>query len=189
VCYVTCGDGLNGGKELDEGRCDDGNRNNSDGCNRTCHVECGFECTGGTASTRDTCASTCGDGVLAVDEECDDGNTENDDGCSSSCAVEDAWYCNNTACSASSCFFTCGDGRLGGNELDDGRCDDGNLHDNDGCSKTCHIECGWSCSGGSDLRKDICNTTCGDGKLAGSEQCDDGNLDPDDGTCSHLKGT
>ena len=35
-------------------------------------------------------------------------------------------------------------------------CDDGNTISGDGCSSTCQVEAGWSCSGGSPTSKDIC---------------------------------
>lgn len=35
-------------------------------------------------------------------------------------------------------------------------CDDGNNINGDGCSNTCSIEAGWTCSGGSSNSKDIC---------------------------------
>lgn len=36
-------------------------------------------------------------------------------------------------------------------------CDDGNLEDGDGCSATCELEAGWTCSGGTIKKKDTCN--------------------------------
>lgn len=63
-------------------------------------------------------------------------------------------------------------------------CDDGNLLNGDGCSSSCQIEYGWSCSGGSLASADTCNAKCGNGVIDGaSEMCDDGNLVSGDG-CS-----
>jgi len=42
----------------------------------------------GFAPTSSTCASACGDGMLAATEECDDGNRTSGDGCSSDCRHE-----------------------------------------------------------------------------------------------------
>ena len=42
----------------------------------------------GFAPTSSTCASACGDGMLAATEECDDGNRVSGDGCSHDCRHE-----------------------------------------------------------------------------------------------------
>ena len=97
------------------------------------------------------------------------------DGCSPTCTVEPAWYCNNTACGSSKCSVKCGDALKGGTEILPGRCDDGNMDNNDGCNGTCHIECGFTCVGGSANGSDICQSRCGDGILAVNEACDDNN--------------
>jgi MYXO-CTERM domain-containing protein len=59
----------------------------------------------------------------------------------------------------------CGDGRVDAGE----QCDDGNTHDDDGCSATCQNEAP--------------PTGCGNGMVEPGEQCDDGNTDNGDG-CS-----
>ena len=70
----------------------------------------------------------------------------------------------------------CGDGQIAGSEA----CDDGlPPASGDGCSATCAIESGWTCSGA----PSTCSTACGDGVKAGAEQCDDGNVVSHDG-CS-----
>jgi len=71
----------------------------------------------------------------------------------------------------------CGDGVKVATEA----CDDGNLVDNDGCSKTCTIESGWTCSG---TNRSTCTPVCGDGKKLGNEACDDGNQSNNDGCSS-----
>lgn len=43
----------------------------------------------------------------------------------------------------------------------------------DGCSSTCTIEPGYTCTG----QPSHCVTSCGDGKRAGAELCDDGSND------------
>lgn len=60
MCVDNCGNG-----QLDQGEeCDDGNRDDDDGCNAICEEE------------------VCGDGTVqpGLGEECDDGNTDDDDG-------------------------------------------------------------------------------------------------------------
>ncbi len=141
--------------------CDDGNRDNGDGCNRDCQVEAGFSCAGEPSS----CEAGCGDGAVAGQEGCDDGNLLPGDGCSSSCQVEQGWTCSG---SPSVCENLCGNGRL-----DEGEdCDDGNLSSGDGCSSSCQVEEGWTCSGS----PSVCETLCGNGRLDDGEDCDGSNL-------------
>src|SRR5437762_4280402 len=68
---------------------------------------------------------------------------------------------------AASC---CGNGVVESGET----CDDGNPTGNaasgDGCSTTCQIETGWTCTGS----PSVCTPVCGDGLLKGNERCDDG---------------
>jgi cysteine-rich repeat protein len=75
-----------------------------------------------------------------------------------------------------SCGRECGDGILQGDEV----CDDGNSFDGDGCSATCTIEGGWTCSG----TPSVCTPKCGDGTLDPGELCDDGNRHDGDGCSS-----
>ncbi|MFH2009088.1 MAG: DUF4215 domain-containing protein [bacterium] len=86
--------------------------------------------------------------------------------------------------SQSSCTLTfpeewlegdCGDGVL--NAVSGEQCDDGDNNDGDGCSATCAEEPGWNCEGA----PSVCDTTCGDGVVAGTEECDDGNTSSGDG--------
>ena len=67
------------------------------------------------------------------------------------------------------------DGVIAGSEA----CDDQNTNNNDGCSSTCGIENGWTCSG----QPSSCSPICGDSLLRGAEGCDDGNTNNGDG-CS-----
>jgi cysteine-rich repeat protein len=70
----------------------------------------------------------------------------------------------------------CGDGSVTGSEA----CDDGNNDDGDGCSATCTVEAGFTCTGESS----VCTPICGDGVVKGQlEECDDANTDDGDG-CS-----
>jgi cysteine-rich repeat protein len=66
-----CGDAILNGPET----CDDGNRNDGDGCSSSCDL------------------SVCGDGVRAASEACDDGNAMAGDGCDAVCAVETGFVC------------------------------------------------------------------------------------------------
>lgn len=50
MCEEVCGDG-----RRFEYACDDGNKNNNDGCNDQCEVENGWSCTGGTTTARSSC--------------------------------------------------------------------------------------------------------------------------------------
>ena len=97
--------------------------------------ECGWECTGGTADSADTCSTVCGDKELGGSEECDDGNQVSGDGCSSMCTVEAGFICEHYAvppypCGVfgDSCGPVCGDGIVVGGELEiPGFCDDGDV--------------------------------------------------------------
>jgi cysteine-rich repeat protein len=81
-----------------------------------------------------------------------------------------------TFTAGSESLASCGDGVVGTGEA----CDDGNIVSGDGCSGTCTIETGYTCSG----MPSSCHTTCGDGIVAGSEGCDDGNTVSGDGCSS-----
>ena len=96
-----CGDGVrqNSGMDLERGtaddeECDDGNRDDGDGCSNQCTVpvcgngavEGGEECDDGNESNLDACLNTCvlpvcGNADIEGSEECDDGNSKNGDGC------------------------------------------------------------------------------------------------------------
>lgn len=73
----------------------------------------------------------------------------------------------------------CGNGLVEGTEA----CDDGNLISGDGCSMTCTVETGWSCSG----QPSSCSEICGDSQIVGSETCDDGNTASGDGCSSSCQ--
>ena len=60
-------------------------------------------------------------------------------------------------------------------------CDDGNTVNGDGCDSTCHVETGYSCSGGNAYQSAICIEICGDGLNFGHYECDDGNNRSGDG--------
>ncbi|MEY4512016.1 MAG: hypothetical protein RLZZ450_4138, partial [Pseudomonadota bacterium] len=74
----------------------------------------------------------------------------------------------------------CGDGGIDPGET----CDDGDLVAGDGCSATCTIEPGYSCSG----TPSTCATSCGDNQIgAPIETCDDGNAVAGDGCNSNCR--
>ncbi|MDP7282277.1 MAG: hypothetical protein QF475_01385, partial [Candidatus Undinarchaeales archaeon] len=91
--------------------------------------------------------------------DCDDGK------------ICDFNYCTNPA--------VCGNGIF---EKGEG-CDDKNKNNGDGCSSSCQVEPGWSCTGRGYEGPTKCTSSCGDGKLDETEACDDGNKENADG-CS-----
>ncbi len=62
-CHSVCGDGV---VEPDEA-CDDGNREDGDGCDSYCRVEPGHFCEGSPS----VCDAVCGDRMIVGDEACD----------------------------------------------------------------------------------------------------------------------
>ncbi len=167
----ACGDG----HLTEDEACDDGNRNDGDGCLSNCRgVELGFSC----VPAGEPChqIARCGDGVLVFPERCDDGNRKPGDGCSVECKIEVGFKCSGAP---STCTpTTCGDGKLEGAES----CEDGNARPFDGCSGDCQNE--PQCGSGP------CTSRCGDGIVLG-EKCDDGNNIDGDGcsaTCEPEKG-
>lgn len=66
-------------------------------------------------------------------------------------------------------------------------CDDGGTTPGDGCSATCTVESGYSCTG----EPSVCSEVCGDGIVTVSEECDDGDTSAGDGcsaTCTVEEG-
>jgi fibro-slime domain-containing protein len=152
--------------------CDDGNRDDGDGCSGNCRVvEPGYSCVPGEQCIQQ---EVCGDSLLELNETCDDGNDVGKDGCSANCRIESGYACPSLG---KACVSTavCGDGFIA---LGEG-CDDTNKTAGDGCSATCQIEAGWGCP----IPGAKCQPQCGDGQIVGTETCDDGNVDPGDG-CS-----
>jgi len=117
------------------------------------------------------CGARCGDSSVDVEqgEQCDDANLNG-------VSCQNLGFSGGTlACSAdchfdtSGCMSTCGNGYLETNEA----CDDANSYPGDGCSATCAIEEGWSCTGAS---PSVCDSVCGDSLVVGDEDCDGANL-------------
>jgi len=67
----------------------------------------------------------------------------------------------------------CGDGVVDAGET----CDDKNRRAGEGCSATCMVESGWSCT----AQPSECERMCGNGMLDAPEECDDQNSDAGDG--------
>ena len=155
-----CGDGL-----VAEGEdCDDGNREDYDGCSSSCEFEdesywacyddyfpVDMEADPPVPTT--ICRLiTCGDGFIDRGYEfCDDGNLDDGDGCSAVCRYEGYegydFFCTTTrdpfVSPATECRGSvCGDSVL---ELKE-QCDDGNDTSGDGCSDVCVIETDFSCT-------------------------------------------
>ncbi len=126
-------------------QCDDGNTTNGDGCDSSCRLEPGWKCpTPGAPCV----AAVCGNGIVEGLEQCDDGPwTANPggrdrpyDGCFN-CQRE--VNCPGTgSADAVPCTAVCGDGL----KFPEEECDDGNTTNGDGCSSTCTIETGASCT-------------------------------------------
>lgn len=92
------------------------------------------------------------------------------------CSPSATPICTGGACVAD----TCGNGKT---YAASEQCDDGGNADGDGCSATCQVESGYTCSG----QPSVCVIKCGDGVLAANEQCDDGNVTDGDGCSANCK--
>lgn len=145
--------------------------------------------------------SFCGDGntdhggpdgltnTTADNEQCDDANDANGDGCSSTCHIEPGYVCNS---SGHDCQKLCGNGYVEAagadgsitTTADNEQCDDQNDANGDGCSATCHIENGFSCTGSPSQCVSSTQPTCGNGSFDAGETCDDHNVVNGDGCTS-----
>ena len=95
---------------------------------------------GGTGGT----VTTCGNGEIEAGEDCDLGASnglvyEDGSGCTATCTAPP--QCR-PAGVTQACAAACGDGVHDASE----GCDDGNRADGDGCSATCAVEAGFSCT-------------------------------------------
>ena len=116
------------------------------------------------------------------------------DGCSKSCKIEDNFDCvvlpiGSTSKCTSNVKDNCGNGRL--EESLGEKCDDNNQYDYDGCSSTCQVEDGYSCTSlgrGSRCILVTPKRSCGNGYYQPTlgEQCDDNNNRPFDGCSSNC---
>jgi len=96
TCRSYCGDGMKSANE----ECDDGNFVGGDGCSPTCKIEHGYSCFVDyldekckQGSCISQCFATCGDGIVAQEEECDDGNSFQGDGCYNCKLESEDWRC------------------------------------------------------------------------------------------------
>lgn len=136
----VCGDWT-----VDEGeQCDDGNRTSGDGCDSSCQLET---------------PASCGDYTVNDGEECDDGPSGSEL-CDSDCTLAmcgdrvvnsaagedcDAGSSGSATCDRDCTYVLCGDGLL--NAAAGEACDDANPYAADGCSASCAVEAGWTCTG------------------------------------------
>jgi fibro-slime domain-containing protein len=156
-CIPICGDGVIEGTET----CDDSNTTNGDGCSSTCQKEPGATCptTASGAPMAGNCTvAVCGNGVKESGESCDCGTDPtnlpsgctgpnglfNGDGtgCSKTCTKEPICRGTTGTGTTHACAVTCGNGNVEQGE----QCDDGNTVSGDGCSATCQLEQGFTCS-------------------------------------------
>lgn len=144
----------------------------------------------------------CGDNVTEGTEVCD-----GQEGCDTDCTPLEHWVCAEDnaqvvvcetepgwTCEAgdpTDCKTTCGDGITADVET----CDDGNTDAGDGCSATCTVEDGYTCTGTPSVCTDDSVPppvpVCGDAKVDTGEACDDGNTTAGDGcsaTCTVESG-
>ncbi|MFN2375962.1 MAG: thrombospondin type 3 repeat-containing protein [Candidatus Binatia bacterium] len=155
---VFCGNAV-----LDPGEdCEDGNTNDGDGCDSSCHVE-----------------TICGDGCVAAGEACDDGNAVGGDGCSAACQVESCHECSTGAGATTSTTLeggacdgpsVCAPANSGGSCNDGNPCTTGDTCVDGGCVGSGALACddGNACNGA-----ETCNP--GSGCVSGTAVvCDDG---------------
>lgn len=133
----ACG---NGAIDSNDENCDDGNRDDHDGCDSSCHVECGFDCSSGR------CQTVCGDGIKAGTEHCDAVV-----GCTDKCVPAPGYDCDPIK---NECTHECGNGHVEDTEeCDGGHHIIGNFPD-PACSEQCTINPGWICNSDGECTKD-----------------------------------
>ncbi len=185
----VCGDGV-----IEPGEsCDDGNTASGDGCSSTCQLEGDYyacipdkpcvdtrnceelaeaglvEAGADSGCSAPPKVAVCGDGFLDPGEACDTGADVGApaSGCAADCSAAFQGYVCLTAGQNCTNTWVCGDGKIEGSE----QCDEGPGNQTAGCSSTCTITAGWSCT----IPDVPCVAAkCGDGIVAGSEQCDVG---------------
>ena len=120
-------------------KCDDGNREDGDGCSSDCSaIEAGYDCPAEGGACTEHVTAKCGDGHVNDSELCDDGNTDDEDGCSADCmTIEDGYQC---PTEGGTCTPTgCGNGTV---ERDTEECDHDGLPEDYGqgeCTATCRL--------------------------------------------------
>jgi len=123
---------------------DDGNTIAGDGWDESCMEETGYICTGGTASSPDTCSEICGDGLKIGSEAWDDSNTNDNDGWDSTCIIEtDSDWIGGDPSNPDNCDIICGNGIMLSTLDHTQHWDDGNIIGGDGWDGNCHVEDNW----------------------------------------------
>ncbi|CAD8154480.1 unnamed protein product [Paramecium octaurelia] len=188
VC-TRCGNGKRDAGET----CDEGNlvatpiAAQGPGCINCAVNSPTYKCSGGTATTKDTCYLACGDHIWDTGEICDDGNNVDGDGCSADCGtIEDLYYCTPIA-GPINCFKNCGNGKLESSAPDLEQCDIGS--GTTGCTN-CKVDIGYDCDNSNPPPTptpanpvSVCTKLCGNGIINAGEDCDDSNNTSSDG-CS-----
>jgi MYXO-CTERM domain-containing protein len=168
----VCGDG-----NIDAGEtCDDNNTANSDGCDSSCHVESGWECSG----TPSSCNLICGNGTIDTGEgeQCD-GTNVGGQNCS------DFGYMPGPLSCDSSCqldFSQCTPALdCGNNQIDTGEDCDGTNLDGESCTSLGFASGTLTCAPGCTFDTSLCvdPSDCGNGQREGDEECDDGENNSD----------
>jgi cysteine-rich repeat protein len=188
----VCGDGKRNTNPAANEACDDGNITAGDGCSPTCQLETGFTCTGPANGLSVCSGAACGNGVINTGEVCDDGNTLNSDGCvGPTCQLAicgdgfvrtsgpaptleqcDAATLPTATCNTNCTTSVCGDGRRNPVPAANEACDDGNTTAGDGCSATCQLETGFTCTGPANGLSSCSGAACNNGVINSGEQCD-----------------
>ena len=135
-CVPVCGDGI---LIPPAEQCDPGIAAEASACNSDCTVKPGYAC------NATSCHKTvCGDGVVEGTEGCDVKplNYDLGDGCTPLCTAEPTCPAGTASSPGGACTTICGDGLVLGSE----QCDDGNAVSGDGCSSTCQVEPGFTCT-------------------------------------------
>lgn len=173
---TNCGNG-----DVDPGEQCDTARSETGDCGAQGYEPGPAPCKAGCTWAYDQCTplQTCGNGQLDAAELCDGTMIQAGLDCTDYSRTSGTLACKTGCAIDSTGCYTCGDGRVEGPEA----CDDFDTSGGDGCSGTCTVESGWSCSGA----PSACAPVCGDGIKVGSETCDDGNANPNDGCSSACK--
>ncbi len=160
------------------------------GCSDTCEVEEGYTCwlTNPSDPTSSYCEFSCGNSsstdpsvdvqnFAPYNEECDAG-ADNGLRCTPDTYGFNCVWCTNSCQLRTVTGDYCGDGEINSPYE---TCDQGNTVSGDGCSSSCQIETGWTCTG---TRSSTCSPVSGDGICIGApyETCT--NNFNDCGSCS-----
>ncbi len=151
----VCGNG-----DIESGEtCDDGNKNNGDGCSSTCAVESGFSCSGkpsiciSTSNKYCICHNT-GSGsnpynTISISENAVCTHITQHADTAGPCVGEAISACKGDPPLPSTFHCSTGNASVCGNGMIESgeACDDGNTTNGNGCSSTCTVETGYTCTG------------------------------------------